>query len=148
MTTREEGEALLRRIYEECFNAKNPALIDELFASDYTDHQVGQPAQNREQFKQTVAMYIRAFPDFEFTYSGFIMDGDRAAWLSHWTGTHTGELMGIPPTGKRVSMDSVDYGIIRDGKAVEHWTGQDNLALMQQLGVIPAMGAAPAGAGG
>jgi len=76
-----------------------------------------------------------------------MVEGDKAAWRETFSGTHTGDLMGIPPTGKQVRIDGISYGRVRDGKAVEHWGSGDNLGMLQQLGVIPMMGAAPAGAG-
>jgi steroid delta-isomerase-like uncharacterized protein len=141
--TVEEKKAALHRLYEECFNAKNLALIDELFAPDYVEHSTSAPEPlNREGFKQLMSMWFHAFPDFEFTISNIIIDGDMAAWREHWTGTHLGELMGIPPTGKRVSLASTAMGRFNaDGQALEHWESNDNLSLMQQLGVIPPLGA-------
>jgi predicted ester cyclase len=52
------------------------------------------------------------------------------------TGTHEGEFLGIPPTGKRIELETIDIIRVRDGKCVEHWGVSDGLALMQQLGVI------------
>ena len=62
------------------------------------------------------------------------------AWRDTFTGTHQGELMGIPPTGKRISVTGVHYGRARDGMAVEHWAGVDTLGMLQQLGIVPMMG--------
>jgi predicted ester cyclase len=148
MNNREEAETLLHRIYDDCLNAKNLGLVNELFDPEYREHTSTAPEPlTRDQFRDFCAMWMRGFPDFQFTIEGIIQDGERAAWIEHWTGTHTGEFMGIAPTGKRIMLESLGYGILRNGKAVEHWTAIDSLALMQQLGVIPAMGMEPAGAG-
>ena len=144
----EENKAMLRAIYEECFNAHDLNAMDKYFAPDYIEHspEVPQPL-DLQGFKNLLVMYWRAFPDVRFTAEAIIDEGDMLAWRDTFTGTHQGELMGIPPTGKSISITGVHYGRARAGKAVEHWAGVDTLGMLQQLGVIPMMGAAPAGAG-
>jgi predicted ester cyclase len=68
--------------------------------------------------------------------------GELAAWLVRVTGTHTGEMMGIPPTGKRIELVSPNIGRIRDGRAVEHWADQSMFQFLQQIGALeqPAAG--------
>ncbi len=61
-----------------------------------------------------------------------------------WTGTQTGPFGGLPPTGKKVKVSGIDIIRIENGKIVEHWEATDNLGLLEQLGVIPPMGGAPA----
>src|SRR5690349_344639 len=144
----EENKIMLSRIYEECFNAHDLDAMDKYFAPDYIEHspEVPQPL-DLAGFKNLMTMYWRAFPDGRFTIEAVFGEGDMLAWRDSFTGTHQGELMGIPPTGKRVSITGVHYGRTRDGKAAEHWAGVDTLGMLQQLGVVPMMGAAPAGAG-
>jgi predicted ester cyclase len=67
-----------------------------------------------------------------------VAEGDRVVTKKTFTGTHTAELNGIPPTGKRVSITYVDILRLRDGKIIEHWLSMDQLSFMQQLGVLPA----------
>jgi steroid delta-isomerase-like uncharacterized protein len=145
----EENKAMLRGIYEECFNAQDLSAIDKYFAADYIEHspEVPQPL-DRQGFKNLLTMYWRAFPDARFTIEAVMGEGDMLAWRDTFTGTHQGELMGIPPTGKHISITGVHYGRVRDGKAAEHWAGVDTLGMLQQLGVIPMMGVAAAPAGG
>ena len=69
-----------------------------------------------------------------------IAEGDKVVVRSTWSGTHKGELMGIPPTDKSVSFGVIDIIRIAGGKFVEHWGQTDEMGMMQQLGVIPAPG--------
>jgi len=83
-------------------------------------------------------MYIAAFPDLRMNPEDVIASGDKAVARGKATGTHQGEFMGMPPTGRQVDVQFVD--IIRfgdDGLAREHWGVLDQLAMMQQLGAIP-----------
>jgi len=76
-----------------------------------------------------------AFPDFEMTAEDTIVEGDRVVIRVTARGTHQGEFMGIPPTGKRIEVPLIDISRIRDGKIVEHWGVMDSGVMMQQLGV-------------
>ena len=69
--------------------------------------------------------------------------GDMVGWLVHTTGTHTGDGLGFPATGKRFETVSANIGRIRDGKAAEHWAEQGMFPMLMQLGVIPTPGAVP-----
>lgn len=135
----EENKAVSRSVIEECFNKGNLALADELYTADYIDHNAlpGMP-NGPEGFKQTAAMYRAAFPDIHITIEDQLAEGDKV--VTRWTGsgTHQGELMGIPPTGKQVTVTGIGIDRIANGKIVEHWEIFDQLGMMQQLGVIPS----------
>ena len=93
--------------------------------------------------KDGVVQYFRillaAFPDMRMDVQDVIASGDKAVARVRVSGTHEGEFMGIPPTGNQVSMNLIDITRFGDnGLAREHWGVADQLALMQQLGVIPA----------
>jgi steroid delta-isomerase-like uncharacterized protein len=138
----EQNKALLGRFIEEVFNRGNVSVVDELLAPDFVEREElppGVPA-GREGVKQMAIMFRSAFPDFKFTTDDMIADGDRVVARSTWTGTHKGELMGIPPTGKCVSFGVIDIIRFAGGKGVEHWGQMDAMRMMQQLGVIPAPG--------
>jgi len=86
---------------------------------------------------------LRAFlagcPDLHITIDQLVAEGDMVTkrWTYH--ATHTGDLAGLPPTGKRITMRGLELFRLLDGKIVECWLGYDNLSLMQQLGVIPTL---------
>ena len=88
---------------------------------------------------QYFQMLLGAFPDFQMEVEDVIASGDKAVARVQVTGTHQGEFMGIPATGKSATVKLIDITRFGDdGLAREHWGVVDQLALMQQLGVIPA----------
>ncbi len=87
--------------------------------------------------KQFVAAAIKAFPDIDHHILDIVAEGDKVAVRFNITGTHKGELQGIPPTGKEVSIDGMDFLTIIDGKIAEEWLNSDMMGLMQQIGAIP-----------
>jgi steroid delta-isomerase-like uncharacterized protein len=138
----EENKALVRRIYEEWNKGKEAAMaaIEELYAPDYVFHVTGVfPDLDRVGYKQMTPAFFTAFPDIHYTLEDLIAEGDKV--VSRWTfrGTHQGEFMGMPPTGKQVSVTGIEIDRIEDDKFVESWANSDHLGLMQQLGVIPQM---------
>jgi steroid delta-isomerase-like uncharacterized protein len=138
----EQNKALFRQFVEEAFNRGNLSLADELLAPDFVEHEElppGIPA-GREGVKVLASMLRSAFPDFKATIDDMIAEGDKVVMRQTWTGTHKGEFMGIPATGKRVSFGVIDIVRIDGGKCVEHWGQMDSMGLMQQLGAVPAPG--------
>ncbi len=141
----EENKAIVRRGIEEFANQGNFAAIDELVASDYVFHAPGLPAlHGHEGFQQMVMMPRTAFPDLHFTIEDLIAEGDKVVTRFTARGTHRGELMGIPPTGKQVSFPGILISHISKGKIVEEWEISDALGMLQQLGVVPPPGQAGA----
>jgi steroid delta-isomerase-like uncharacterized protein len=134
----EDNKALNRRFVEEVINQGNTDAIDELIDPGVVDHAAppGFPT-GREGAKQFAAMMRSAFPDLYLTIEDMISEGDKVVMRSTWSGTHEGEFMGIPATGRRVTVSAIDISRVADGKMVEHWEQSDALGLMQQLGVVP-----------
>ncbi len=85
-------------------------------------------------------MFRRAFPDSYFTVEDMVAEGDKVVTRKTFHGTHEGEFMGIPPSGRSVSMGLIDIVRISEGRVVEHWSEGDSFGMMQQLGVIPQPG--------
>ena len=139
----EQNKAVLRRLFEEGLNQNNPGVFDELLAPNFViyDPPPGM-SPDREGFRQLIEMFRAAFPDLHVTFEAEFADGDYVIHRGYTTGTHKGELMGIPPTGKQVKIKSLDIWRVVNGKAVENWVQLDMLGLMEQLGVIPAPGQA------
>ena len=134
----EDNKALVRRFVDEVQSAGNIDLIDEVCSPEFVNHSAppGIPA-NREGIKIVAAMFRGAFPDSYFTVEDMVAEGDKVVTRKTFHGTHEGEFMGIPPSGRAVSMGLIDIVRISDGKVVEHWSMGDSLGMMQQLGVIP-----------
>jgi predicted ester cyclase len=138
-----EKEATLRRMFDEIINQGRLEVVDELFADDYVDHGPMGDLHGRDAFKQMIAQWRAAVPDVHCEISHVIVDGDLAAWLVTTTGTHTGEGLGFPPTGKPFRTVDANIGRFSDGRAAEHWAEQGMFSLLVQLDMLPV----PAGAG-
>jgi steroid delta-isomerase-like uncharacterized protein len=138
----EQNKATFRQMVEEVFNGRNISMIDELLAPDFVEREELPPGmpRDREGVKMLTAMLHSGFPDFKATINDIIAEGDKVVVRMTWSGTHKGEFMGIPPTGKSVSFGVMDIVRFDGGKGVEHWGIIDNMLMMQQLGVIPAGG--------
>ena len=136
-----ENKALVRRFVEEVQSQGNVEAIEEFCSPEFVNHSAppGLPA-DREGIKIVTAMFREAFPDSCFTVEDMMAEGDKVATRKTFHGTHRGEFMGIPPTGRQVSIGLIDIVRIAGGRVVEHWSMGDNLGMMQQLGVVPQPG--------
>jgi steroid delta-isomerase-like uncharacterized protein len=141
----EEAAALVHRVFEEGVNQKNLAVFDEVLAPTYVNYSFPAPTPGPEGFKQVMAMFFQAFPDIQETTEDIIAEGDKVATRGYFTGTHKGEFMNIPATGKQVTVSYIDIWRVENGKLVENWVQMDLLGMLQQLGVIPQPGEAGAG---
>jgi len=130
-------ETLLRRIFDEIINEGRLEAVDELFADDFVDHGPMGDIQGREEFKQLVAQWRSAVPDVHCVVENVVTDGELAGWLVRTTGTHTGDGLGFPATGKPFETVSANLGRLRDGRAAEHWSEQGMLPMLAQIGVLP-----------
>ena len=137
----EDNRALVRRFVDEVQSAGNIDAIDEICSPDFVNHSAppGIPS-DCEGIKILTAMFRGAFPDSYFTVEDMVAGGDRVVTRKTFHGTHEGEFMGIPPSGRAVAMGLIDIVRISEGRVVEHWATGDSLGLMQQLGVIPQPG--------
>jgi steroid delta-isomerase-like uncharacterized protein len=117
----------------------NIGLVDELVAPDYVDHSPGIPDQpeDPEGIKVLVSMIRGGMLDLRVVIDDMIAEDDRVAVRYTIEGTHEGELFGVPPTGRRLSIESCTVEQVSDGKIREHWRVTDTLDMMQQLGAIP-----------
>ena len=138
------NKEIVRRLGVEPWEG-NLGVIDELVAPDYIGHDPAQPdMQGPEGIKEFITGYLAGFPDGRITIDEQLAEGDMVA--TRWTGrgTHKGEMMGIPPTGKQVTVSGITISRVKNGKVVEEWSNWDTLGMLQQLGVVPAMAGAPA----
>ena len=128
----EENKALVRR-FVDAYNNRNLGVFDELLAPNYFDHT---SHVDREGLKQLMTMAFTAFPDFQETIEDIIAEGDKVWARITFTGTHTGEWMGIAPTGKTVTTEMVDIFRIENGKLVEYRDVNNNVDFLKKLGLI------------
>ena len=136
----------VRRLIEEVWNKGNLAVADELFSPNYTHHDASTPELGRgpESEKKRATLYRTAFQDFRMAIEDTVAEGETVT--VRWTcrGNHKGELNGIAPTGKQFAITGISIARFASGKMVEGWVNWDALGLMQQLGVVPAIGKAMA----
>lgn len=134
----EANKAIQRRVFEEIWNQGALDVADEICVPNIIFHGLADEDMiGPEAFKQFVAMYRGAFPDIHYTIEDQVAEGDMVATRWTATGTHQGELMGIPATGVQTTVTGIAIDRIPDGRAVETWENYDNWGLMQQLGVMP-----------
>lgn len=129
------------RSHKEWLEPGNSDVVDEIFAEECTVHNSHIPPESqrgREAFKAYGAALKTAFPDLKITHDKVVTEGNQQAIRWTFEGTHNGEYYGIPATGKRVSITGIDVFRIIDGKITDLWLEQDNLSMMQQLGVVPS----------
>jgi len=136
----EQNKATLRRHYNEVMGQGKLDVVDQIVAPSFVDHDRDNPTHDLAGAKQFFAMARSAFPDNSTTVEDMIAEGDRVVARITVTGTHRGEFMGTPPTGKYVTFPCIDIVRCADGRIVEHWSLLDNLGLLQQLGVLSVPG--------
>jgi predicted ester cyclase len=134
----ENAKLIVKRLFEEPWTG-NLDVIDEFISSDYVGHDPAEPEPIRGPagVRANIEKYIAGFPGGAITVDEQIAEGDRVA--TRWTGrgTHTGELAGISPTGKDVTVSGLTISRFSGGKVVEEWTTWDTFGMLVQLGAIP-----------
>jgi steroid delta-isomerase-like uncharacterized protein len=131
---------LVQRVVD-LVNAGELDQARELYTPDYVNHDPGAPeVADRDALMQLFAVWGAGFPDAHTTVDDMVAEGDQVAKRWTYRGTHTGEFMGIPATGKQVTMPAVTIYRVSGGKVAECWWNYDRLGALQQLGVIPPMG--------
>jgi steroid delta-isomerase-like uncharacterized protein len=137
----EENKAIARRHFAELWRKGDLPVADEIYAPSAVGHDYSNPEHRDypESEKQLVVADRAAFPDGQVAVEEQVAEGDTV--VTRWTfrGTQTGELMGIPASGNRVSVGGVHIHRIADGKIVEIWAFPESLSFLQQLGVLPKL---------
>ena len=122
----EENKAMVRRMVEGINAGEIEATVDELFA----------PRVARRVKRMFTEFYI-AFPDWREEIVELVAEGDTVAGRFRCSGTHQGEFLGEPPTGKRMDVEEVFFVRVEDGRFVDFWALEDSLGRMRQLGLLP-----------
>jgi len=126
-----------RKVIEEGYNRGNLAALDELFTPDFIEHQDGIFPPKLDGLKKSIRGLRTGFPDLHLTMEEIWEVGDRTIARITATGTHQGQFMVFPPTGKSIRIAVIDICRFRDGKIAEHCGVADRFSVMQQIGVIP-----------
>jgi predicted ester cyclase len=134
----EESKALMYRVTNEIWNERQVERIDDLIAEDLVDHLElsGLEGDGRERYRASFLMTRASFPDFRNPIDFVVAEDDLAVSYGRMVGTNTGDLMGLPATGRAIDLPTI--GILRfaNGRAVERWGLTDNMTIMQQLGLL------------
>ena len=138
-TSVDDLKALLYRITEEIWNKGRLELIDELIAEDLIDNvsMPGVEGSGRERYRASVVQIRTAFPDYHESVDLAVAEGDIVVSFASNTGTQTGELYGMPPSGRQIDVRAIGALRIKEGRAVERWGFGDDRLMMQQLGLMP-----------
>jgi predicted ester cyclase len=147
VTDMELNKANARRTFEEILPACDVEALAEIVAPDVVSRgrRPDEPT-GFEGVKRTMLWLATVFSDQRWDVHEVLGDGDVVAVHLTHHGRHTGDLMGIPPTGREVAYEYVHFLRFRDGKTVEQWSVRDDMTLMRQLGVVPSRPGAPVGA--
>ena len=136
---------LLAETFVQMLNTHDADLVDAFVATDYRNHNAFVD-DGREANRQFWAAFFTALPDLTATMEDLVISGDRVVGRFVYRGTHRGEFMGIPASGRPVEMRSIDIWRVADGLFVEHWDELNTLEFFQQLGALPQL--APTAEGG
>lgn len=136
----EQNKALVRRVIEEIVNQGNLEMVNQLISAEYSyfEPTVGS-MRGREGYKGIVMTYRSAFPDMKLIIDEQIAEGDVVVTRWRAEGTHRGELMGIAPTGKRVSVQGVVISQVKNGQLTDDFESYDVHGMLRQLGVVPML---------
>jgi predicted ester cyclase len=136
----QDNKKIARQLLEEPWKG-NLDVIDEYVDAKYIgyDASLPEPLRGVQDVKDFVQEYLNAFSDGRITVDDQIAEGDMVA--TRWTGrgTHDGELLGIAPTRKQVTVSGMTISRLANGKVVEEWSNWDTLGMLQQVGAVPEM---------
>jgi steroid delta-isomerase-like uncharacterized protein len=137
MSATENNKAVVSRFVEEVINQNRMDRADDLVVEDFVelDPLPGQ-RQGREGLKEVLGMMRAAFPDLHWVVEEMVAEGDTVASRFTWTGTHRGEFLGVPATGRSVVIKGMVMDQLADGKMSKSRILMDSLGMMQQLGVM------------
>jgi len=136
----EQNRALVCRFLENVWNEGNWAAIEDGLATNFILHvpsAAGQPP-GPAVYQQAVTRFRAAFPNLHTTIEDVMAEGDKVVIRGTDLATHRGEFMGIPATGKQVTVAWIGIYRVTDGKIAEEWGSMDSLGLLQQLGIMPS----------
>ena len=141
-------KAIARRFIDEIFVQGRAETVDELLADDFVGHTWPSTGHPKDDLKAAIGRTSKGLSDPRFDIEDMIVEGDTVAVRLTAAATQTGEMMGMPATGKRYAIGEIHIFRIRDGKVTEHWHQFDQMGMMKQLGAMPGgNGSSAAGAG-
>jgi steroid delta-isomerase-like uncharacterized protein len=135
--TLERNKAVVRRFIHEVFLKGQFESVDQLLTEDFTPHTWGPMPPGRDGLKDAIQRVSAGISDARMTIEDVIAEGDRVAVRLTSSAIHSGELMGMPASGKRYEIGEIHIFRLREGRVAEHWHQADFLGMMRQLGAMP-----------
>lgn len=136
MTSTERSKEAVRRFIDALVRGDLEEW-DEILAQRYTEHLSGMPSDREGLKRFFTELFGAAFPDATFRLDDLFGEGDKVVYRWSMSGTHSGEFMGIAPTGRHVQASGIDVWRVEDGLLVEHWGLFDTVGLLEQIGAMP-----------
>lgn len=135
----QQSRQLIFRYFDEVWNQGRLEVLDEIIASDYVNHSpsVPNPRPGPDDLKPIVRAMRAGIPDLHYQILDTVVTADKVAIHLRVTGTHSGDLFGMAPTGRAIDVRQMQIEWIQNGRIWQHWRVTDELALMRQLGVVP-----------
>ncbi len=135
----EANKAIIRRWWEAINQGNADTIIDDIYTADYTLHDpsLPEPVVGTQGVHEFIANVTAAFPDLQMTMDDLVAEGDRVVQRLTARGTHQGEFLGVPASGKTITIWLLVISRMADGKVAEEWQMIDALTLMQQIGAVP-----------
>lgn len=136
----EENKAVVHQMLE-ALNQKDSKVAEDIFAANWVNHDPAfPPLQGIEGARQLLTLLAVGFPDMIATVDDMFAAGDRVGCRFTLKGTHSGDFLGLAPTGRHVSIGAIGVFRVVDGRLTDNWVNLDALGLMQQVGIIPTAG--------
>lgn len=138
----EANKALARNFYAELWNKGNFDAAPRFLHPDHFDHNPPLPGQGQgsQGVIDMISTFRAAFPDLVMSVDEIVAEDDRVVERLTLTGTHRGTFMGVPATGRTISVKSINVCRIEDGLVRERWGVGDDVSMMEQLGLLPVRG--------
>ena len=131
-----ENKALVRRYYDEVLTARNRSLLGQLLDSSFVSHVSGGADAGVEAYAAALDATFAAFPDLAVTVHDQVAEDDKVVTRWSATGTHQGDFVGVPASGRTITVTGIHIHRVRNGRLVEHWEELSMLGVLRQLGVL------------
>jgi len=143
-----DNKSIVRLLYDEVWNKRRLELVDEIISPSHALHDpnLTGSAVGPEAYKRLVSRWVAGVSDLRFTLEDMVGENEKLAVAWTISGTHKGEFMGVPPTNKKVSVDGITIHHFVNAKIMDSYASWDAWGMMQQLGVVPALGESKASA--
>jgi len=128
--------AVVREYFERMWNAHDFSTFDAYVSPDVVYHPPRGPAKGYEGYRAMAERFVKGIPDLHFEIEGAVEAGDTVALRLRITGTHRGEHLGVPATGRRVEVQGRPWLRVKEGKVVEVWSLYDERGMLEQMGVL------------